>query len=259
MIHSIPAGPVAGPCHVTAGTPGPRLRGWVLSYSTFRTAAPVDHRILPINVPALVIDLTGECRVATGACAEPYLGKFSSWREGVTVGLTPAGVDALLGVPMAELTGQVVPLDDLLGRREATLAERLRSSADRFRVLDEWLGRSLPPAPRDMITDVWWRLQRGDGRRLRVPEIAAGLGIGRRTLEIAFRRKIGIPPGAVVRVARFQHALRAVAEGRRGFARTAMDLGYADQAHLSRDIRRGTGLTPSELHTFAGTVRCPQR
>ncbi|GGN52661.1 transcriptional regulator [Actinoplanes lobatus] len=254
MIHSIPAAPGPAPCRTAAGRPDPRLRRHVLAYSAFSTTTPVAHRLLPINVPVLVVDLTGECRVATGPRSAPGLGGPDRWRRGVTVGLTPAGMSALLGgIPPRELAGRAVPLADVLGRADAALAEHLAGAptwAARFRRLDTWLTARLDPnLPEDpLVTAAWWRLQRGTGRA-RVGAVAAGLGVGRRHLEVAFQRALGLSPGTVARIARFQRAVGLVAAGA-PLSRAAADAGYADQPHLTRDMRALAGLTPGSLRAF---------
>ncbi|BAL91994.1 hypothetical protein AMIS_67740 [Actinoplanes missouriensis 431] len=63
MIHSLPLEPVGTPCSTVTGRPHARL----LSYGGIRSDAPIGHRVLPINMPALVIDITGAGRAVTGA------------------------------------------------------------------------------------------------------------------------------------------------------------------------------------------------
>jgi AraC-like DNA-binding protein len=74
---------------------------------------------------------------------------------------------------------------------------------------------------------------------------------------------VGVSPKVLQRTLRFQGFLAlaqagATASGRRdadGMAGLAVDAGYADQAHLSRECLRLTGLTPRQL--LGGTVdRC---
>lgn len=254
MIHSVPAGPVTRPCRIVVRRPDPRLRRHVLSYSGFAGDAPIAHRLLPINVPAIVIDVAGACRVATGPSSVAAVGGLSHWGRGVTVGLTPGGMSALLGVPLTELTDRTVPLADLLGPGEPALAERLAglSWAGRFALLDRWLAARLDPdvTADPLVTAAWWALQRGPGRA-RVAAVATALGVSRRRLESGFRRSIGLSPGRVARTARFQRAAELLLTGTPP-ARAAADTGYADQPHLTRDVRDLTGLTPAVLgaHSF---------
>jgi AraC-like DNA-binding protein len=290
MIHSLPVAPAADPCFTLVRRPAPRLRAHVLSYSGFRTRSPIGHRILPCNVPVLIIDITGAGRVLTGPSATAAISEEVRWGHGVTIGLTPLGVRALLGMPMSALTGAAVPLGpdlpdprslgpefpgpefpgpdfpgpdfpgpdfpgpdfpgpDLLGPDFLELAERLAAVSswlDRFTFLDSWLTRRLnPDATSDpLVTAAWFGLQRPGAPR--VATVAAELGVSRRRLETGFQRFIGLSPGAVARVARFQRAVSMVAVGA-ALHRAAADSGYADQPHFTREVRAMAGVTPTEL------------
>jgi transcriptional regulator GlxA family with amidase domain len=84
----------------------------------------------------------------------------------------------------------------------------------------------------------------------RVTELADALGISDRQLRRRFHEAVGYGPKTLDRILRFQRfvaRIRAVDSGDEDLARIAADLGYADQAHLSRDSVRLAGLTPREL------------
>jgi methylphosphotriester-DNA--protein-cysteine methyltransferase len=51
-------------------------------------------------------------------------------------------------------------------------------------------------------------------------------------------------------VLRFRRFVEAIDDGRSDLAALAFDIGYADQAHLTRETTRLAGLTPA---TFART------
>ncbi|GAA5189545.1 AraC family transcriptional regulator [Rugosimonospora acidiphila] len=268
-LHSVPAGPQPAPCESVVRPPHPRLRPYVLGYGGFRSGSgqPVRHRILPMNLTTLIIDLDGPYGLVTGARGTASTQGQTGWGHGVSVGLTPAGVSALLGVPMPELAGRTARLADVLGHRAAELAERLAAAPDfpsRFALLDDRLaawavaGRSARWAakdrPRDqLITEAWWRLQRGTGRP-RVGTVAGELGVSRRYLEVGFRRRIGLSPATVARVARFQRAVHLLGTGT-DLPRTAIESGYADQPHLTRETRAMAGVTPRQLCAFLQDVR----
>lgn len=65
-----------------------------------------------------------------------------------------------------------------------------------------------------------------------------------RGVQRLFRRNVGVSPKQVIRRFRLQEvALRVEAGEAPDLAWVAMELGYADQAHLARDFRSATGLT----------------
>jgi AraC-like DNA-binding protein len=206
-----------------------------------------------LNLATLIIDFTGPYGLVTGPRSTPTVYGQTCWRHGISIGLTPAGVSALLGVQMRELAEGTARLTDYLGHRDAELAERLGRAPDwptRFALLDERLAAwSAADRQQDgLVTEAWWRLQRG-ADRLRIGALADELGVSRRYLELGFQRQIGLAPATVARIARFQRAMHLLSQGS-GLLRTAVDSGYADQPHFNREMRAMAGVTPTELCAF---------
>ena len=190
---------------------------------------------------------------------------FGSQR-GVQVDLTPLGAVVLFGLPMRELANRAVELGDVLGADGARLPERLHEASGwsaRFAILDELfvdrIARARPASP-----DVAWAWRRllETGGRLRVSELAEELGCSRRHLSARFGEQVGLPPKTLARVLRFGRAARllgvSASSHERGeaagapssLAEVALECGYYDQAHLSRDFRQFAGLSPTELGTM---------
>jgi len=76
-----------------------------------------------------------------------------------------------------------------------------------------------------------------------VETLAAEQHVSRRQLERDFRQWIGTSPRHLSQVARVQAVSRKAQAGAT-LADIAADVGFADQAHMSRVVRRLTGLTP---------------
>ena len=69
----------------------------------------------------------------------------------------------------------------------------------------------------------------------------------------AFRRAYGVPVTEYARRLRVRAAADRVASTEQPLARIACEAGFADQAHLTRELRRATGLTPGALRRAAAT------
>ncbi|GAA4170335.1 hypothetical protein GCM10022251_64100 [Phytohabitans flavus] len=255
QLHSVPARVQARPCETFSGRAHRRLRPYVLGYAGFRSGdgEALAHRILPVSSTTMIVDYEAGGRVVTGPRSDPAVFERTQWGHGVSVGLTPLGVSALLRVPVRELAGAAVPLADLLGRDGEILAERLHAAADwpaRFAVLDDLLTARLDggDAGADRLAlRAWARLHEPGAPR--VGALAEDLGVSRRGLEMRFRRQVGLAPATVARVARFQRAVSMLVRGR-DLPATAVDSGYADQPHFNREVRAMTGLTPTRLCAF---------
>ncbi len=74
--------------------------------------------------------------------------------------------------------------------------------------------------------------------------VARQLAISERQLRRRFHAAVGYGPGTLARVQRFRRFVTLLDRGGDDLAGMALDAGYADQAHLSRESRRLAGLSP---------------
>lgn len=255
QVHSVLLRAGREPCAVTGRPAAPWLRPYVAGYSAFRAGpgAAAGRRVLALSLVTVVVDLAGPGALVSGPRDTALVLEDAAWRDGVAIGLTPAGARAVLGPPMRELTGAVVPLEGPLGSRAGELAGRLASAPDcaaRFDVLDDRLTAWLRPdrQPDTTAARGWQRLQDAGGR-IMISALAAELGAGRRRLETGFAAEIGLTPKAVARIARFQDAVQVIAAPS-GTLGAAVACGYADQPHFNREVRAMAGITPSQLRAF---------
>lgn len=79
--------------------------------------------------------------------------------------------------------------------------------------------------------------------------LAAEAGVHPIHLARVFRRRVGASVAGYARRLRVQRACRLLAERGRGLAEVALEAGFSDQSHLTRDFRRVTGTTPARLRT----------
>jgi AraC-like DNA-binding protein len=162
---------------------------------------------------------------------------------GMQVNLDPLAARALVGAPLHELANLTVPLDEIL--HAPFLVERLAGARDwdsRFALLDETLAPRLADArPSGEVAWAWQRLRQTHGR-IAIGELAAELGWSRKRIVARFRDEIGLPPKAVARLLRFEHA-RELA-GTMSWGELAFECGFSDQSHLIGEFRRVTGRTP---------------
>jgi AraC-like DNA-binding protein len=150
---------------------------------------------------------------------------------------------ALLGLPARDLRDLRVPLEDLW---PAAAARRLAALADGgpAAALDAWAAqraRTAGPADRQ-VAAVTAALSAGRP----LSDATAACGLGERQLRRRCEAAFGYGPRTLSRVLRMQ---RALAMARRGapFARVAADAGYADQPHLSREVRALAGVPLRDL------------
>jgi AraC-like DNA-binding protein len=167
---------------------------------------------------------------------------------GMQVNLTPPGAYALFGIPMDQLADRTVDLADVLdvGRQLPEQLAALPTWSLRFQLLDAVLGARLDEArpASTCIEWAWGRLAQTNGR-VSVDALAAELGWSRKRLAARFREQIGLLPKTAARMLRFEHAKGLLEQEKLDLAGIGHACGYFDQAHLSNDVRRITGMTPS--------------
>jgi AraC-like DNA-binding protein len=240
-----------------AAAPQPPLRSMLpRGYVGFTEATTPRHLVLPATTsvplvvkildsahrpPAFVMGARGSSMVLEGDCAPSYL----------EVLLSPLGAYRLLGLPMAELSGQLVDLVEVLGADGRRLGEQLRETPSwrrRFALLDRFLLGRLEggPQPSPEVARAWERLV-ASGGAVPIGRLASEVGWSHKHLIARFRQQVGLRPKTAARLVRFDGVWRRLdqAGGRLDWGQVAREAGYADQAHLIRDFHQFTGTTPT--------------
>ncbi|MEV0404959.1 helix-turn-helix transcriptional regulator [Actinoallomurus sp. NPDC050550] len=151
----------------------------------------------------------------------------------------------ILGVPADELRDLRVDLEDLWG------AAGRRTS--------EWLIDD-PQRLLDLVRDRLTRTAQGPDRQIdgavrrltadrpRVADLHDAVGLSQRQLRRRFTSEVGYGPATFLRIVRLQR-VRHLARERplAGLADIASGAGYADQAHMSREVRNLTGMSARAL------------
>ena len=210
------------------------------------------HRVLPDGCADIV--WIGEAPpVVAGPATGPVVVPLLSRTTIVGVRLRPGAVPGVLGLPATELLDRDTPLVDIWGARGAALAARVieqRSVAARLSAAEASLALPFaavgPPDPM-IVAATRWLARHPSGR---IEALARSLEIGERRLRRRFTAAIGYGPKTFQRVLRLQRLLAlAGCSPRRGarLATLAAEAGYADQAHMSRELKALTGRSPATL------------
>jgi AraC-like DNA-binding protein len=163
----------------------------------------------------------------------------------------PAGFQPLLGSPVSTLTDRRVAVSALLGSDGDELVERLLSLDDESRMVEvaETFVRGRLSASDPMVTEINRIVQEvmADRRITRVAEVVERTGIGERTLQRLFAKYVGVAPKWVIRRYRLVDASERLAAGASlDLAALALELGYFDQAHFTRDFKAIVGRPPGD-------------
>ncbi|MFE9933832.1 helix-turn-helix domain-containing protein [Streptomyces sp. NPDC005533] len=155
--------------------------------------------------------------------------------------LPPGTAPALLGVPAHALRDRRVELAELWPAREVRrLTGRVAAYGDPRAGLEALTARRAAGAglPDPLAAEVAARLRAGEA----VAAIAAAVGLGERQLRRRSLDAFGYGPRTLGRILRLRRAL-ALADAGMSYADVACAAGYADQAHLAREVRALAGTT----------------
>lgn len=100
-------------------------------------------------------------------------------------------------------------------------------------------------------------MRRNVERPVDIGEIAKGLGLGRRALELAFQSHAQVTPARAYRRIRLNEARRLLEETRQGVAEIAGRCGYTDATAMTRAFGREFGLSPRALRRRLATRAQP--
>jgi AraC-like DNA-binding protein len=173
---------------------------------------------------------------------------------GIAVGFTfrPGAASRWLAVPLSHIVGQRISLDELWGRDGRLLTGYVNAAHDGIdaaRRLEAGLARregDLRPVHAGVVAmSVLFERQSSGGD---VSTQVSSLGLSARTLHRHCTEAFGYGPKRLDRILRFQRFVNlARRSGRPALAQCAAEAGYADQAHLSREARSITGLSPGAI------------
>jgi AraC-like DNA-binding protein len=158
----------------------------------------------------------------------------------VGVAFRPGCFRPFLAGPVSALTDRSVPASDILG-------PDLPRQPEEIRVVERFLLAVAPPRDptAEQVAGIVARI--ADQPELtRVDALAGQLGTGVRRLQRLFAEYVGIGPKRVIRRYRLHEVTERMAAGAAiDWAELAAELGYADQAHLTRDFTALVGESPT--------------
>jgi len=235
--------------------PAPDLAEYVQSL-WFRRVSPAEAEHPARVVPDGCMDLiwaNGNVMVA-GPDRQAWTGPLASGVEIVGMRFRPGMAPPVLGIPAMELVDLRTALYDVSVSWARDLNERVPSDASSAAI-----GNVLQASLRSRVQRVAEvdraaqyvaaNIQRTDDeQQLRVSELADAIGLSERQLLRRCQDAFGYGPKLLARIVRFQRFLALAARAdARPIAYLAADSGFADQAHLSREVKELSGLTPSGL------------
>jgi AraC-like DNA-binding protein len=231
--------------------PPPPLRRY-LQCVWVREARPLDlySRVVPDGCIDIIWSGEQDLIVA-GPATRPII---ATSQQGGFVGVRfrPGVAPSLLRVSAAALLDRHVPLESIWPAESRDLLERgggESAAAGRLNVLQSLLASKVPePSVTDEIVraGIHW-LRRTENPR--VVDLGDVLSLSDRQVLRRFQASVGYGPKTFLRIHRLQQALSLIRipSSTMRLADIALQSGYADQAHMTREFLQLAGLSPAGL------------
>lgn len=210
-----------------------------------------EHRVLPDGCIDIIF-VNDEPPMVVGPWTVSFVARLAVGTSITGARLHPGRASSLLGIPASELLNQTIPTAAMKGALQHMRLEKVieqpnapnRRSA-LARVLLAPIGDSAPFDPA-ISASIQWLSRHPKGS---IRQLSHWVGIGERQLHRRFSAAIGYGPKMFQSVLRFQRLLKIARETglKRSLADLAVNTGYADQAHMTRDVHRLANIRPTEL------------
>ncbi|NTE01404.1 AraC family transcriptional regulator [Agrobacterium tumefaciens] len=237
--------------------PHPALQSYIDAYwiSEITSDALNKTKILPDGCVDIIFNIEDDYRTESGTIlmkseAVYLIGTMMCFKEYKTIGKAK-----LLGVrfkpgafsyffklsSLDEFTDQSIELKDI----ELPVIHRIDEYTSTY--LDHFFIHKLSP-PKYSIIPIIKDIQQQNGQ-LRVSDLAMKHFTTSRQLERHFKNLVGISPKDFIGLVRYQFASKKIKNNTSGkcLAELAIESGYYDHAHFTKEIKRFTGSVPSQL------------
>lgn len=190
-------------------------------------------------------------------------GQITDYRELEIIGslkliiavFRPFGMSRILNMSAGELKNRIVDLESVLGNNLKNLHDILSNEVSNLK-MTESLNGFFSQLLKDFETRLYpmvmaatnWIMTRNG--LFKAEELIDFAGYNQRTIERAFHNLVGIAPkklGSIIRLHHFLGEIKGTGS-KYNFTSNVFDAGYFDQAHLIREFRKITGLTPTTYH-----------
>jgi AraC-like DNA-binding protein len=222
--------------------------------------SPFAQRVLPDGCVDIV-NINDETPMVIGPWTEPFVARLAPGTTITGARCRPGLAQSLLGLPTSALLNQSVPLSAVWGSAATVPFDRIadeRSLAARRSAMEAALLARLSHAEEvDEATraGIRWLSEYPHGR---IQQLSEWIGLSSRQLQRRFISAVGYGPKLFQSVLRFQRLLNLTESTDRlgNLAQFSADAGYADQAHMTREVQRFSGCPPRALLRSA---RCALR
>jgi len=208
------------------------------------------HLVLP-DACIDIVFVSDDPPIVVGPWTDPFVVRFPAGTKIVGVRLHPGLGPSVLGIPAAELLNQSAPLSEVPGTDGVRFGLPLNEPmlVSKVSGFAEALARataSATPPDGAVAASIRWLARRPHAT---VEQLSQWIGLSHRQLQRRFSAAVGYGPKMFQSVLRFQRLLNFASRpaSPASLADLAAAAGYADQAHMTREVRHFAGCSPTVL------------
>jgi AraC-like DNA-binding protein len=230
--------------------PSPALAAFVDYhwYVGWRTVEPHRQQVVP--QPRVHLAAEDGRLLVHGINREAFVRTLTGTGHTLGAAFHPGGFRPLLRRGVGSLSGCVVPADELFGVDDRPFASRVQAAVAipvMVEALESYLI-GLDPKPDPVVDEVRALVEAAESFRgmNRAEDLAAQGSMSLRSLQRLFTEYVGVGPKWVVARFRILDAAAAAHSGEPvDWAALAVELGFTDQAHLTRAFTSVVGTPPA--------------
>ena len=243
--------------------PTDELKPFIRSFKLIESQAGVINRVVPNTSFAMTFRLQGDISYINDSQKETLpAAVFSGLRKSVrlisyqpastalVVLFTETGISTFFIEPLLELFEQSIPLDNLFRRSEIAMVEERLANAgtnnEIIRIVETFLLSKLIPKTTDKLVNAAISGIYANKGIVRIKDLSRSLYISQDAFEKRFREAVGATPKQFSSIIRLKHITQKATSS--SLLDIAIENGYYDQAHLIKDFKLFTGLTPGEFY-----------
>ena len=217
-------------------------------YVGWRTAEPHRQEVVP--QPRVHVAAEDGRLLVHGISREPFVRTLTGRGHALGAAFHPGGFRPLLGRSVGSIAGSVVPAGELFEIDDRSFAGRVMATSDVPAMVDalESYLLALAPQPDPVVAQVRALVAEAETDRglTRAEDLAARGSTSLRSLQRLFTEYVGVGPKWVIARFRILDAAAAAHSGEPvDWAQLAVELGFTDQAHLTRAFTSVVGTPPA--------------
>ena len=205
------------------------------------------HRVIPDNCVDFLFDFSDDTHggkiLGTGMMTKPV---FSSKQRLLGVRFNPEHAYQAFKLPLHQITDFTYELNDISdswGDLKQVFDRPFSESS--LQIISQQLKNCWKNQPTDPRVGQAIKLMSLKDPQISISDVAAEVGVTRQHLVRLFDKFVGISPKKFAKINRVQKIVETVKNSAApSWVNTALDHGFFDQAHLIKDFKDVTGLSP---------------